>query len=326
MYNLYGYPLLPQNYIAEELLLGIILIYPSTFSNITSFLKKEYFFLESHQIIYINLLNIYKHKQLSIVELLYHLEKNKVLCAIGGLHKVINMMKQSQVFICSSNVNNYIEELIELISNSYIKRLIIQYGHNIIKLGHISQIQKHDLHNKALLYLNSIKIQDNKNEKSIISFRDLMSEKLLQIKHHKTYYSLDTKQKLIKSGFPELDEITSGLPNGDLIIIAGRPSMGKTSFAINIAYHNFYNERLSICIFSLEMSSKQILNKFISIGSKAPLQNNVAKLSQQEWSNIINICYKLLNNNIYINDKNNISINYIDHTAKILKKKTAMFS
>nr|YP_009393600.1 Replication helicase subunit [Bostrychia simpliciuscula]ARW62162.1 Replication helicase subunit [Bostrychia simpliciuscula] len=321
MSNLYKYLLLPQNYIAEELLLGILLIYPNIFENITILLKKEYFFLESHQIIYINILNIYKHKKINVVELIYNLESNKVLYQIGGLDKIVTMMKQSQIFIFSSNINNYIEELIELINNTYIKRLIIQYGHNIIKLAYVSGIAKKNLYNKALSYLHITNIHGNQNEENVIDFKDLISEKLLQIKYSKTYDLIHKKQQIIKSGFLEIDKITSGLPNGDLIIIAGRPSMGKTSFAINIAYNNFYYDKLSICIFSLEMSSKQILNKFISIGSKIPIYEQMTKLSKQQWLNITNICNKLLKNNIYINDKNNISISYIDYIAKQLKKK-----
>lgn len=326
MCNLYIHPILPQNYIAEELLLGIFLIYPNIFDSTMHLLKKEYFFLESHQIIYINLLHIHKQKKVNVVELLYSLEYNKVLYAIGGLNKIVTMMKQSQIFIFSSHINNYIEELIELINDSYVKRLIIQYGHNIIKLGYISKVAKKNLYSRALYYLNLTNININENEENIINFKDLISEKLLQIKYNKTYHFTYKKQKIIKSGFIEIDKITSGLPNGDLIVIAGRPSMGKTSFAINIAYKNFYYNTLSICIFSLEMSSKQILNKFISIGSKIPIYDQMSKLNQQQWLNITSICYKLLKNNIYINDKNNIPISYIDSTAKNLKKKMIKFN
>nr|YP_009392764.1 Replication helicase subunit [Bostrychia tenella]ARW61326.1 Replication helicase subunit [Bostrychia tenella] len=323
MYHLYKHPLLPQNYIAEELLLGVILIYPNIFSNIVPFIKKEYFFLESHQIIYINLLNIHKYKKLNIIELLYKLESNKVLYTVGGLSKITNMMKQSQIFIFSSHINNYIEELIELVNSSYIKRLVIQYGHNIMKLGYTSQSSKNNLYNKALSYLNFTKVEINENEENMINFKDLISEKLLQIKYHKTDSLIPKKQKLIKSGFIDLDKITSGLPNGDLIIVAGRPSMGKTSFAINIAYNNFSKERLSICIFSLETPSKQILNKFISIGSQIPINNHnyISRLNPKQWRSITNICYRLLDNNIYINDNVNMEINYIDYVAKNLKKK-----
>lgn len=324
--NLYKNLILPQNYIAEELLLGVILIYPNIFNKIIPSLQKEYFFLESHKVMYTYLININKHKKLNIIELLYELESSKTLYVIGGLHKIINMMKQSQVFISSSNINSYIEELIKLINHKYIKRLIIQYGHNIIKLGYLSHISSQNLYSKALSYLKFTEIQVSKDETSILNVKDLVSEKLLQIKHDKTNFLRYPKQKLIKSGLLELDKITSGLPNGDLIIIAGRPSMGKTSLAINIAYNNFDNTKLSICIFSLEMSSQQILNKFISIGSEIPFNNWISKLNENQWNNITDICYKLLKSNIYINEKHNMSIDYINHTAKTLKKKIRIFN
>nr|YP_009398986.1 Replication helicase subunit [Cliftonaea pectinata]ARW67995.1 Replication helicase subunit [Cliftonaea pectinata] len=311
--------LLPHNYIAEEILLGIILIYPSMFFNILEKIKKEYFFLETHQMIYINLINIYKYKQLNIIELMYKLESNKMLYKIGGLKKITSMMKQGQIFINSSKINIYIEALIYIIRQSYIKRLMIQCGHNIIKLSYIPQVKNEYLRVKALSYLNFI--DERINKKHIKTFKDLISEKLVEIKF-KNKYLYQTQEKLILSGFLDIDEIISGLPNGDLIIIAGRPSMGKTSLAINIAYNVFNKQKVSICIFSLEMSSSQIFNKFISIASNIPIQKYIVnKINKYQWECITKLCKKLLTNNIYINDALNFSINYIEQISKKIKKK-----
>nr|ARW68380.1 Replication helicase subunit [Chondria sp. (in: red algae)] len=323
MNNIYTSKSIPQNYLAEEVLLGAIIIYPEIIINTANILKKEYFFLEFHELIYLNLLES-KVKQFSIIHLLYKIEHSQILEEFSGCRKIIRMMRQSQIFINLSNIDNYIKELINSLNNTYIKRLIIQYGHNIIKLGYTSLIDNKYIYKKILLYIKFIEIEINnyKNlNKRITNIKELLSFKLLKIKYPNIDNSKNiiTHSKLVKSGFQTLDLITNGLPNGNLIVIAGRPSVGKTSLAINIAYNTFFYQRISICFFSLEMSSKEVLNRIISVSCSLNINKN-SKLSKDEWRNIVEICKRLLSHNIYINDKYNIDINYIEYLTKNLKK------
>lgn len=324
MQNLYQHPFPPQNYIAEEILLGIILIYPQVSYNIIPTIKTEYFFLERHQIIYINLIEIYKNNKLNSTDLFYNLSKTKILYKIGGIYKILEIMKQSQIFISSSEIYIYIEELIKIINYNYIKRLLIQYGHNIIKLAYIPKISNDILYNKASNYLNFTENKIPKNN-NIKTFKQLISNFLIDIQYNKKKIKENkrnnTENISVKSGFKEIDKLTTGLTKGDLIVLAGRPSMGKTSLAINIAYNISYQLKSSISIFSLEMSSKQILNKFISIVCNISTQSIVLNnLSIQQWNNIKEKCNNLLNFNIYINDEPNISIDYIEYNSKLLQK------
>nr|YP_009398554.1 Replication helicase subunit [Lophocladia kuetzingii]ARW67740.1 Replication helicase subunit [Lophocladia kuetzingii] len=322
-YNIF----LPQNYIAEEILLGILLIYPKTISYIIDKIKKEYFFLESHQIFYINIIEIYNHnKENNIIELFHKLNKNQLLHKIGGYSKILKMMKQSQIFILSSDIDYYIIKLVQILHDKYIKRLIIQYGYQIIKLANNSNINNFYLYNKILSYLKLTEIENNYNN-NLINLRDLISIKISEIKYQNILVKNTFLNNGLKSGLKDLDNIISNLPNGNLIIIAGRPSIGKTSLAINIAYNIFFNENISISIFSLEMSSKEILHKFISIALKTYIQpTSIHKLNHKQWKSLQIICNKLLENNIYINDEQNININYIEKTAKSLKKKNEKIS
>nr|YP_009332853.1 putative replicative DNA helicase [Membranoptera tenuis]AKL79109.1 putative replicative DNA helicase [Membranoptera tenuis] len=325
MKNFYKYTnlLLPQNYLAEEILLGIIFIHPHIFYRIISVIKTEYFYLESHKIIYTYLLIINQKNQLNITEFLYTLADINILYYIGGITKILDLMKQSQIFIIASlNINIYIKEIIKLIQYNYTKRLMIQYGYNIIKLAYIPKLSHHKIYNKASHYLN---IAENKiPQNNIKTFQELISQFLLNIKSIDKQYKTNShyqNNQLLKSGFLELDKLILGLPKGDLIIIAGRPSMGKTSLAINIAYNILHNKQDGIYIFSLEMSSKQILNKFISIASNIPLKYIVVNsLNLIQWNNLINTCYNLINKQIYLDDNPNISIDYIEYTSKIIKK------
>nr|YP_010865196.1 replication helicase subunit [Campylaephora boydenii]WGT74045.1 replication helicase subunit [Campylaephora boydenii] len=301
----------PQNYLVEEILLGCILINPLIFSKVIHTIKIQSFFIESHQLIYINLLHIYYNNKLHPIELLYNLSDNENLQQIGGLKKIIELMKQSQIFIYSNNTNIYLDKLIEIINNNYTKRLVIQYGYNIIQLSYINKINGHLLYNKASHYLNITlnKMPVNYNN----NFHELMKNTIYEMT---TNSSQIIKHTIIKSGFVDLDQLTNGLPFGDLIILAGRPSMGKTSLAINIAYNILIKSTFSICIFSLEMSSKQILNKLISISSYIPYQDLIY-FQNNNWTKIKTVCKKLLKSNIYIYDKTNASIDYIEYISKV---------
>nr|YP_010619546.1 Replication helicase subunit [Xiphosiphonia pinnulata]WAX03559.1 Replication helicase subunit [Xiphosiphonia pinnulata] len=327
MNRLYKHKFIPQNHIAEEIFLGIILIYPEVFHTIKNIIKKEYFFLETNQIIYLNLSNINQYNKHNICELLYKLQDNHILLKIGGLEKIIQMMKQSQIFISSSKMNKYFDNLIDILSDNYLKRLIIQFGYNIVQIGYIKDINNYSLYSKILSYIYLIEAQIHKNQqKKIINIKDLVAKKLLELKYQNIYLNNIIKRKINKSGFFEVDNIITSLPIGNLIIIAGRPSIGKTSFAINIAYNICFYQNTSLVIFSLEMSSNEVFNKLLSIASEVNInQKNINNLNQNQWEKISSICNTLLKNNIYINDQNNIDINYISRVSKNLKKKTKHF-
>nr|YP_010985910.1 DNA replication helicase subunit [Grateloupia asiatica]WOL36828.1 DNA replication helicase subunit [Grateloupia asiatica] len=315
----------PQNYLAEEILLGTIIIHPSIFPQITPLIKEDSFFLECHQIIYKNLITIHRKNKLDIIQLLYSLSNTKALNTIGGINKIIELMKQSQVFMSSSNIIVYTKELVEIINNDYIKRLIIQYGYNIINLGYIKKIPSHQLYNQATNQLNTT--AEKIPKENMHNFKTLIGDFLLSL-HKKDSDSALIEQTnndkyCLVSGFQELDKLTNGLPNGDLIVVAGRPSTGKTSLAINIAYNIITDIKIGICIFSLEMSKMQILQKLISIASTIPTKQIILnQISSKEWEDIKTICKKLLSSKIYLNDTPNMSVDYIEYTTKLLKKET----
>nr|YP_008144809.1 putative replicative DNA helicase [Grateloupia taiwanensis]AGO19764.1 putative replicative DNA helicase [Grateloupia taiwanensis] len=315
----------PQNYLAEEILLGTILIHPSIFPQITPLIKEDSFFLECHQIIYKNLINIHRKNKLDIIQLLYCLSDTKALNTIGGINKIIELMKQSQVFMSSNNIIIYTKELVDIINNDYIKRLIIQYGYNVISLAYIKKFPSHQLYNQVTNQLNTT--AEKIPKENMHNFKTLIGDFLLSL--HKT----DIDNTLIKqtnndkyclvSGFEQLDKLTNGLPNGDLIVIAGRPSTGKTSLAINIVYNIITEINIGVCIFSLEMSKMQILQKLISIASTIPTKQIILnKINSGEWKNIQTVCKKLLSSKVYLNDTPNMSVDYIEYTTKLLKKET----
>nr|QCI07570.1 replication helicase subunit [Nitophyllum punctatum] len=332
--NIYEIQLLPHNYIAEEILLGIILIYPSVFPTIKSMINTEYFFLEYHQTIYTKVFYGYKQNKLNIVDLIYSLSSTGNSYILKGCSKIIELMKQSQIFIPSSNeqITIYTQEILKLIQYTYIRRVMIQYAYDIIRLCYNLKISHHLIYNKAAYYLNIAeqKIPNNKSK----SFQDLLSELLLKIRYSQKKYILqypkykNNKQSIIQhntdnkinSGLKNLDQLVQEFKSGDLIVIAGRPSIGKTSLAINIAYNITQTSKRGICIFSLEMSSQQIIYKLISVASNVSINKLLKHEQNKSWYALKQIYQKLFHANIYIDDNPNTSIDYIEYTSKFLKK------
>nr|UAD84247.1 replication helicase subunit [Gracilaria changii] len=322
MYNVLRDFLLPQNYIAEEVLLGAILINPTIFSQVMSFLKSDSFFVESHKLIYNGLLVLYENDKIDILQLFYFLNDSKILHYIGGVFKIIELMRQSHIFMPSINMHSYIQDLMILIHNSYTRRLIIQYGYNVIQLANISDLPCYKIYNKVSEYLESTAYKIPKD--TLITFKDLIGDLLVQLKYQNVnLVNSPVNQNIILSGFQQLDELIQGLQGGDLIVIAGRPSIGKTSFVVNIAFNILVSVSLGIYFFSLEMSKMQILSKFIAIASEVSTQSiSLSKLTLDEWYYLNQVCSDLMKYDVYINDMPNISIDYIEYVSKLFVYET----
>lgn len=314
MPNLYSSLLLPQNYIAEEILIGSIIINTRLLIVVLQNLNVEYLIIESHQIIYRQLISLHRKSDNNPVKLTLSLKRTQSLQEIGGITKITQLIKQGEIFNASNNINFYIQQIIKIIQNNYKRRLIIQYGYDIIQLAYNHNFSNHFVYIKAVQYLNhlnsaiSIENLDNLQELIAIFIENINNN---TISHEKTLYS----------GFKDLDILTHGLPQGDLIVIAGRPSIGKTSFVMNIAYHLLKYFHTQICIFSLEMTKTQILHKIISIASGISVYNLISKhINNNQWFHIQNICKELLSYKLYINDNPNITINEIANITKSISK------
>nr|ASP44719.1 replicative DNA helicase [Agarophyton chilense] len=322
MYSIILDSTLPQNYIAEEILLGTILIYPTVFPQVMPFLKSDSFFVESHKLIYTSLVTLHKAEKIDILQLFYFLNDSEILYDIGGIFKIIELMRQSHVFMPSINTYVYVQELMKLINNSYIKRLVIQYGHNVIKLANIHELPSYQLYNKVSEYLESTVYKIPKQ--NLMTFSDLLSDLLVQLKYENLNLTTSSlNQTMLLSGFQQLDQFIQGFQGGDLIVIAGRPSVGKTSFVINIISNIISTISLRLCFFSLEMSKIQIVSKFVAISSGVSTQNiTFSKLTLDEWYSLNKICSNLMQYDIYINDTPNMSVDYIEYTSKLLHQDT----
>lgn len=306
--------LLPQNIFAEEVLLGYLLLTEVTAHNIITIIKSDFFSLEKHQILYLNIINIYnQYNYMSITHLIYLLWYQNILSKIGGLKQITYLIKKTQVLLSFSENNTQITEYINIVYNHYIRRIFIQYSYDILQLSYIKNISTNTLYNKSTYYLQEIskliQLQSSEN------LQELINNFLLEIHQEKN----QKIQQSISSGFKALDKLTNGFKYGDLIVIAGRPSMGKTSFAINITSHIILQLHLGVYFFSLEMSKNQILDKIISAISKIAINSIRNKyITKYQWEKLHQTCQLLMKSNLYIDDTGHASINYIRNKTKAI--------
>ena len=294
-----------QNILVEEIIIGHILSNKSFKNKIINSINSYFFSLKKYQMLFNHIKKIQeKEETLNIIEIIRTLWEKEQLNELGGITNIINIIQKSQNLQISYDEYTHLKYLINILHYYYLKRLFLQYSNTMIYINYFYDISITKIYDKSIQYLNIISNTYKKDSTYKIS-KDINSF-LYRMSQH------SQEKNIIFSGFKDLDKIIKGFRYGDLVIIAGRPSMGKTSFAINIIYHLSIKLKIAIHLFSLEMSKEEILHKLLALISSINSQTIESKLIQtKDWSNIQKACRILLNSPISIDDNGNPSINYI---------------
>ena len=244
----------PTNIEAEEAILGGILLDPFAISRVCEYLIPDAFYISSHNEIYQALLRLHHHGKptdlLTVIDWLYD---HDLLIRIGGRNKLVSLLDRTV-----SAVN--IDVLAELVMHKYIRRRLISVSYQINELAYQTQT---DL--PTIIEASSQLLYQVSNEQ----FRTL-TEHNSAIAHN-AYTDLGANKPIYPTGFKELDKLIVGFERGTLTIVAGRPSMGKSMIAMNLALEMIHNHNLPVVIFSLEMSKMQLeyrLWSVISVSNK----------------------------------------------------------
>tara|TARA_B100000941_G_scaffold218617_1_gene161348 strand:- start:948 stop:2108 length:1161 start_codon:yes stop_codon:yes gene_type:complete len=224
------------------------------------------------------------------------LADNKSLEKIGGNTKLVELVEN-----CSSTAS--IELVANLISDKFIRRQLIRSGNEVVQLGFDQSQETNEVLDKAEQKI--FEISQEKPTKGLTQASEILASTYNEIEAR----SVGKEELGIKTLFYDLDSLTQGFQRSDLIIVAGRPSMGKTSMVLNIARNVAQSQNLPICLFSLEMSKEQLTYRLLSL--EVGIESGRLKtgsLSQEQWPALIEGMDSLSKMPIFIDDKPNLSV------------------
>lgn len=298
---------LPHNFLAEKMILSCLLINSEAIEITLKTISMEVFYFKNHQEIYKAIIFMYKNNiPIDILTLITFLQDNGLLQKIGGVKVLIELLSQIPNIV-------YLEDYLRLLKDKYIRRSLIKLGYETINSSYITNISLesmlNDLENKLFNLTNEIKTQ------KLASSAELVNNIFFELKNK----SLNPKLSGLTSGFYDLDSLTQGFQKSDLIIIAGRPSMGKTALSLNIASNAIKNSKLPVLFFSLEMSKEQIMYRLLAMETNInQMRLKNGKLYQNDWIKLNKMIKIISKFPLFIDDTFNLSIQDIRSKIKTI--------
>ena len=298
---------LPHNFLAEKMILSCLLISSEAIDITLRTISIETFYFKNHQEIFKAIIFMYKNKiPIDILTLTTFLQDNGLLKKIGGIKVLIELINQIPNLV-------YLEEYLRLVKDKFLRRSLIKLGYEAINSGYITNIPLentlNDFENQLFNLTNQIKIQ------KFSTSAELLNNIFIDLKEK----SMKPTLPGLSSGFYELDSLTQGFQKSDLIIVAGRPSMGKTAFSLTMGLNIIKTSKLPILFFSLEMSKEQIMYRLLAMETNInQMRLRSGKLYRNDWiklNKVIKIISKLP---FFIDDTSDLSIQDIRSKIKTI--------
>lgn len=265
----------PQNLDAEKSLLGSLLLDKESINKVVDFLKPGDFYGRAHQIVYENIVKLFeKHEPIDILSLSNKLTEAGQLETIGGVGYLSSLVNSVATAAHAENYGKIIER-------KKVLRDLIDTAHDIVDLGFKEDEDIEELLDKAEQRLFSVSqrsVQQN--------FSPLGASLQEAFERLDGLHKNDGTMRGVPTGFYDLDAMTAGLQKSDLIILAARPSLGKTTLAMDIARNAAIQHKVAVGIFSIEMSKEQVVDRFIASEASVSLwKMRTGKLSSEGENN-----------------------------------------
>lgn len=288
---------LPHNFLAEKIILSTLLISTNAIEITLKRIPVEAFYFKNHQEIYKSIIFLHQSKNsVDILTLMSFLKDQGLLEEIGGMEVLTGLINQVPNLV-------YFEEYIKLIQDKFLRRLLIQLGYKTINSSYTTSIPLEDIFENLEKHL--FRLTNQRQNFEILSSAELLSNIFLELKDR----SLNPKLPGLASGFYDLDSITQGFQKSDLIIVAGRPAMGKTALCLNIAINILKLYKYPVLFFSLEMSKEQLAYRLVS--NEIEIQNTRLKkgqLDENDWVKLTQAIKYFSELPLFIDDTSNLSI------------------
>ncbi|OIO49385.1 MAG: replicative DNA helicase [Parcubacteria group bacterium CG_4_9_14_0_2_um_filter_41_8] len=302
----------PQNLEAEQSVLGSLLLDQDALIKIGDVLVPEDFYKDIHKVIFKSMLELFdRHEPIDLLSLSSNLSDKKQLDIIGGRSYLADLTNSVP---SAANVVNYAQ----IVRKKSTLRNLLYASHEITQLGYAENDDVDALLDQAEQKLFSI--SQRSLRQNFISIRSVLNDTFERIEK---LHQGDGKLRGISTGFADLDDKLSGLQKSDLVIVAARPSVGKTSLALDFARTMAVNEKKSVGIFSLEMSKEQLVDRLLCTQAGVELwRMRTGKLSQatgnDDFPRIGHAMGELSEANIFIDDAASINIMEIRTKARRL--------
>jgi len=301
---------LPQNMEAEQAVLGGILIDNEAIHQVLEIIEVEDFYRESHRKIFLVFLELYEQNQpIDLVTVCEALQKKQQLEEVGGATFLASLV---EVIPTASNITYYAKIVKE---KSILRKLITRATYIINQCVAPTDENIEEILDRAEQTI--FEVSQERIQTSYYSLKDVIKSTF------QTIQSITQKDSYITgipTGFIDFDRLTSGFQPSDLIIIAGRPSMGKTAFALNIAANAASKHKIPVGIFSLEMSKEQLTTRMLCAEAKVDSQKlRSGFLAEHDWQLLIEAASVLSEAPIFIDDTPAISVLELRAKARRLK-------
>ncbi len=288
----------PQNLDAEKSLIGAVLIDEEVLADVSEHVKPDDFYEKRHGIIFGGMMRLYeKHKPVDLLTLTDELKKKDELEIVGG-----------SVYL--SELTNYVptaahaEAYAELVATAAVRRRLIKASADISEMGFDEDTSTQELLEKAEAELFSVSDQSLKQD--LVSLESILTESFDRLEElHRNKGAL----RGVRTGYRDLDNMTAGLQRSDLIILAARPAMGKTTLVTNLAYNVATIAKQSVLFFSLEMSKEQLVDRMLADASGVDSWNiRTGNLSDDDFSKLSEAMGEMAEAPIYIDDTPGLSV------------------
>ena len=299
----------PQNVEAEQSIIGAILIDNEALPKALEIIGIDDFYKTSHRKIFRSMVELFdRNEPIDLITLTDFMKRSDELEAVGGvsyLSSLVNMVPTA------ANIKYHSK----IVREKGLLRSLLRSATEIASKVYEDNLEAEEMVDYAEKSI--FDISDKRVKASFITLKELIKSSFEMIEH-----LYDKKEAItgVPSGFRDLDELTTGFQKGDLIVVGGRPSMGKTSFTLNIAQHVGLESRETVAIFSLEMAKEQLA--FRMLCSEAMVNSNSIRkgfIKKEDWHKLTGAASKLTGAPIFIDDSSGITVLELRAKARRLK-------
>lgn len=303
----------PQSVISEQAILGGLMVDNSALDSLVDVLRPEDFYRRDHRLIYEEIAKLIQGSHPADYLTVYEsLKTAGVENDVGGLPYLTELVNSSP---SAANIRRYAE----IVHDKSILRQLISVGDRIVTNALAPEGRETrailDEAEKEVLAINERNSNGQRGFQPLATLVRDVSARVIELYHNST----NNEVTGVSSGYRNLDNVTAGLQRGDLIIIAGRPSMGKTSFALNIAENVGIAQELPVAVFSMEMGADQLAQRMISSVGRIDAQKlRKGRLSDEDWDNFTAALHRLEEKPIFIDDTPGLTITELSSRARRL--------